>query len=224
MKRLALIFALLPISAMAELPTTWWSFDDWPRTARTGPTGIVVGAVSSSAGIVGTAASFAGSGNYYAWYNWHDTGSNLTAAAWINPAATNRMGCMNNRSAGASDGWAMGINRQQPGTFYFYHAGGTVCQTASGLVPLNRWTHVAVTEDKSTLLVTLYINGSKVTSTNMSASWGAYVGTGSVGGDDAASLFPFTGLIDDVRIYQRVWSPTEIRQLVYPSIPMEHFQ
>jgi hypothetical protein len=94
-------------------------------------------------------------------------------------------------------------------------SGGTSLTTLdSGVAVTNGvWTHVAFTWDSSG--AEIFINGvSKKTSTEpmMTATGGTtYLGTGNLW------LNPFKGVMDDVRVYDRVLSSTEIGQLAIPE-------
>ena len=79
--------------------------------------------------------------------------------------------------------------------------------SASNALPVNTWSHVAVTYDGS--VVTLYVNGTAV-STN-SASGSIVSGTTPlwIGGTSSSTDF-FQGRIDEVRVYNRALTTTEI--------------
>jgi hypothetical protein len=78
---------------------------------------------------------------------------------------------------------------------------------SAGLV-LNAWSHLASTFDGSTLR--LYVNGGLVSSTAVSGSLAASTGVLRIGGN---GVWPewFAGLIDEVRVYNRALSGTEIQ-------------
>lgn len=79
--------------------------------------------------------------------------------------------------------------------------------------PLNTWLHLCGTYDGTT--AQLFLNGTQVASAGKSwntvpvaANGGIHIGRG-----DATTAYPFTGAVDDVRIYNRVLSAEEIRTL-----------
>lgn len=75
-------------------------------------------------------------------------------------------------------------------------------------MPLNTWTHVAVTYDGATLR--MFVNGVQVRS---SAATGAAVATSGalrIGGNSVWGEY-FRGLIDEVRIYSRALLAGEIQ-------------
>jgi hypothetical protein len=73
-------------------------------------------------------------------------------------------------------------------------------------LPLNTWTHVAATYDGATLR--LYINGAQVSSQPHSGAIVTSTGALRIGGDSAGEYFQ--GLLDEIRIYNRALSPSEI--------------
>jgi|GEM_PF-729684 len=73
-------------------------------------------------------------------------------------------------------------------------------------IPLNTWTHVAVTYNYSNSQMTLYVNGVQVAQNSGNYSYGYEVGVGSYpGGGDY-----FGGRIDDVRIWNYTRSANDI--------------
>jgi len=75
-------------------------------------------------------------------------------------------------------------------------------------LPLNTWTHLAVTHDGTTLR--LYVNGAQVGSRAVAGSLLTSSGALRIGGNSIWGEF-FQGSIDEVRIYNRALSPGEIQ-------------
>jgi hypothetical protein len=75
-------------------------------------------------------------------------------------------------------------------------------------VPLNAWTHLAATYDGSALR--LYVNGTQVSTLAVSGSIVATGGAVKIGGNSIWGEY-FKGMIDDVRIYNRALSATEVQ-------------
>lgn len=76
--------------------------------------------------------------------------------------------------------------------------------------PVNAWTHVAMTYDGTRLV--LYVNGLQV-ATNPAG--GTIQSTASplwIGGNTPYGEF-FRGVLDDVRVYNRALTPTEIQTI-----------
>jgi hypothetical protein len=78
-------------------------------------------------------------------------------------------------------------------------------------IPLNTWNHVAVTIDKTTGLNTLYLNGVQVATATITNS---VLTTPLVSvGNNFVNSWGMMGKVDDVRIYNRVLSSTEVTSL-----------
>jgi hypothetical protein len=75
-------------------------------------------------------------------------------------------------------------------------------------VALNAWTHLAVTYDGSSMR--FYTNGVLVRTTSNVTPIKASTGNLRIGGNSVWGEF-FSGLIDDVRIYNRALTATEIQ-------------
>ena len=86
-------------------------------------------------------------------------------------------------------------------------AGHTVCHPSP--LAINTWTHLAVTYDGSTL--TLYRNSVAVATSNFSGTLSPSTGTLQIGASQYGEHFQ--GLIDEVRIYSRALSVTEIQAI-----------
>jgi hypothetical protein len=92
-------------------------------------------------------------------------------------------------------------------TFEFRGSSGWVAAT-SGQLALDQWYHVTGTFDGS--VIRLYVDGAEVDTT---ATGGSIVQSSSplrIGTVKSAGDF-FDGLIDEVRVYDRVLTPTEIQ-------------
>ncbi|MDE2172661.1 MAG: peptidoglycan-binding protein [Patescibacteria group bacterium] len=74
---------------------------------------------------------------------------------------------------------------------------------------LNQWVHIFVVVDRNAGLMKAYLNGQQVSTTSIS-------GLGSVTGPSSASLsttYRFEGLMDDVRVYNRALSDSEVASI-----------
>ncbi|OHA29992.1 MAG: hypothetical protein A3B08_02015 [Candidatus Taylorbacteria bacterium RIFCSPLOWO2_01_FULL_43_44] len=103
---------------------------------------------------------------------------------------------------------------------YVWVSGICKANTPPGSAPVNTWTHVVATYDRSLACSAstrprIYINGVDVSTTDtVNGTGGALTGANVV--NIGASLGPtlyFPGIIDDVRIYNRALSASEIKQL-----------
>jgi Concanavalin A-like lectin/glucanases superfamily len=138
----------------------------------------------------------------------------VTYSAWINPARFSGMIFIKNSS---SENKYLALSNDQRIHFYLYACMSFVDLSSAATVPLDEWTHVAATYDGG--FARIYINGQAsglretTASCNVSDS-GANVYIGST---NNASDF-FQGAIDDVRVYQRTLTATEIDQLYRQSV------
>ena len=84
-----------------------------------------------------------------------------------------------------------------------------------GTLPaINQWYHLVVTRNNT--LLTLYVNGTQICTTNYASVNAGYSGSsirGSIGSREVANEQNFVGDIDDVRIFNRVLTQTEIQNM-----------
>jgi glucose/arabinose dehydrogenase len=172
--------------------------------------GTVTGATWTIQGRYGNALSFNGTGSLVRVANSPslNLGSGMTLSAWIRPGAS-------------QSGWRTILQRQVDA--YFLNSssntamrpagGGTLganTQYVSGPTanPVNAWTHIALTYDAATLR--LYVNGSQVAT---GAATGAVQSTTNplwIGGNQPYGEY-FNGIIDEVRVYNRALTQTDIQ-------------
>ena len=76
-------------------------------------------------------------------------------------------------------------------------------------LPVNAWSHLASTYDGATLR--LYLNGTQVSSKAVTGSIVNSTGALRIGGNN---IWPewYSGVIDEVRVYKRVLTATEVQQ------------
>jgi fibronectin type 3 domain-containing protein len=175
-----------------------------------GNTGTITSATWSTQGRYGGALSFNGTSSIVrvpASASLNLT-TGMTLSGWVRPSVS-------------LDGWRTIVHRQTDA--YFLTAsgdspgrpagGGTLGSfvsyvSAPAANPVNAWTHVALTYDGATLR--LYVNGAQVAT----RAAGGTVQSGSnplwIGGNQPYGEF-FQGLIDEVRVYNRALSPTEVQ-------------
>ncbi|HXD23802.1 MAG TPA: LamG-like jellyroll fold domain-containing protein [Gemmatimonadaceae bacterium] len=198
-------------------PVAAYNFNEGAGSALTdvsgnGNVGTISGATWTSSGRYGGALNFDGVNDRVfvaasASLNFSSAG---TLEAWVYPTAT-------------QSGWRAIVQREVDA--FLLHAsndagplrpaaGGTFngahppSISAPSAIGVNTWTHLAVTYDGSTLR--LYVNGAQVTSaarsgaieTNSNPLW--------IGGNNPYGEY-FTGRIDDVRVYNRALTATELQ-------------
>jgi hypothetical protein len=100
-----------------------------------------------------------------------------------------------------------------------YDNTSTYHEVTSGVLPTNTWIHCVTTYDG--LAQRLYINGVQVSSASWSAplNWDdSFIGEG-IGGFAADNTYRFNGDIDDVRVYGRTLSPSDVARLYASEAP-----
>jgi hypothetical protein len=173
-------------------------------------TGTLLNAVRAPVGRFGHALSFNGTN---AWVtvpdsNALDLTSAMTIEAWVNPSLLTNWRTILMKEAPSGLSYSLyGSNGTRPATFLRV-GGADVGRAGTAALPLNTWSHVAATYDSTTLK--LYVNGVLVSS-------GAIAGNLilpsnnplRIGGNSTWGEY-FAGMIDEVRIYSRVLTATEI--------------
>jgi hypothetical protein len=176
----------------------------------TGNTGTISGVAWAAGGKYGQALSFDGVND---WVTVNDANSldltnGMTLDAWVNPSALS--------------GWRTAIMKETPGgqayTLYAHdgaphpavtvNVGGDQSAVGTAQLPLNVWTHLAATYDGTTLR--LYVNAIQVGSRALPGSMAVSSGVLRIGGNSVWGEY-FSGLIDEVRIYNRALTPAQIQ-------------
>ena len=168
--------------------------------------GSLQGATWDAAGKYGQALSFNGTNALVSIPNSSSLSftQGMTLEAWVNPAAIG--------------GWRDIIMKNQD--IYYLEAsssagppafGGTYAGTyVSGVsnLPINVWSHISATYDRTTMR--LYINGVQVANRAQTGNIQTSTGALNIGGDSVFGQW-FQGKIDEVRIYNRALSQSEIQ-------------
>jgi uncharacterized repeat protein (TIGR01451 family) len=104
------------------------------------------------------------------------------------------------------------------GRLYWWWGGGARSLTSASAIPLNRWTHVAITFDSTARRQRIYINGVQDASTNWTGTLTANACPVYIGGDistgSGCTLMTarnFRGMIDEVKLYNYELSAAEVQ-------------
>ena len=81
---------------------------------------------------------------------------------------------------------------------------------------MNTWTHLAATYDGATMR--LYVNGVQVASRAQTGTIATSTNPLQIGGDSLYGQY-FAGMIDEVRVYNRALSVTEIQTDMNSPVP-----
>ena len=183
-----------------------WGNGAYDRAGQ-GNDGTLTNGPARAPGKIGQGLSFDGSNDYVeSTSNVLDpTSGPLTASAWFktNSITTNQVIIAQLDGTGTGRGW-LSINSTG---VISSNLGNTVTLGTTAL-KTNTWYHAVVT--KLSGVVTLYLDGQNDGSaarTIESATGVTRIGIGKTG------LNPFNGLIDEVRVYNRVLSADEIKRL-----------
>ena len=211
---LAAVVPTAPGYAAEPGPVAAYAFEEGAGTitrnaAGSGLDGTLSGATWDPAGHSGGALFFDGTNDSVAVPDGDalDLTAGMTLEAWVYPSTTS--------------GWRTVVMKEQPGDLVYalyantntnqpsVHVHTTADINVRGTSQLQRgaWSHLAGTYDGTTLR--LFVNGIAVASRTVSGPMQASGGTVKIGGNAIWGEW-FKGLIDDVRIYNRALSATEI--------------
>ncbi|MBN2136966.1 MAG: lamin tail domain-containing protein [Sedimentisphaerales bacterium] len=198
-----------PTEVLPEAPEvgleSHWCFDGSAMDSVGTNNGTLYGGAGWASGKVGDALSLDGSGDYVG-ASATDAlkGSSVTVSMWIR--VTGLTGYWNpvlTQHDATGDGYYFYVFNNKP-AFSVMTGGATSLAGSPETIGLNEWCHVAGTNDGST--IRLYVNGESKGSATSTGRTGAdydlYVGY------DGYSDY-FSGLVDDVRVYDRALSPHE---------------
>ena len=175
-----------------------------------GHTGSIVGATWTAAGKNGNALSFNGTSNLVSIADAPDLDltAALTVEAWVRPTTVSGWRTVVLKEAPGSLAYALYANDNTARPASYVNTGGVDIEaTGSAALAVNTWTHLAMTYDGSNMR--LYVNGGQAGIRALSGGVRISGNPLSVGGNNIWSEW-FAGQIDDVRIYNRALSATEI--------------
>lgn len=158
-----------------------------------------------------------GDKTYSAWIYQHSRGSSYLKSILMNiqDAGEGISLCLNGPSDGLLGGGANNV-------FGAVNGGNTILVHSTATISLNTWTHIGMVYDSSANTIKLYKNGS-LDSTHTSITAPTVSGNNMILGADPRSLpsgnYNWDGLIDEVLIYDKALTPTQINQLYTQTAP-----
>jgi hypothetical protein len=178
-------------------------------SSTSGNNGTLSGATWSTAGRFGNAVSFNGTSSMV---NVPDSASlDLTTAmtleAWVRPTAVTDWRTVILKETGGGLIYSLYASDGSRPNSWIRIGSNEVNANGSGLLAVNTWTHLAVTYDGATLR--LYVNGTQVGTRAIGGTLATSTGVLRIGGNSVWGEF-FSGLIDEVRVYNRVLTAAEI--------------
>lgn len=125
------------------------------------------------------------------------------------------------RGSGVQEGWFFSLTGMQSassigvGRIYYQVSGGVDPRVYTPMeVPLNTWAHIVITYKANEQRASIYLNGELVAySVNLPSPNFNTVASMYIGSDSQGAAYNFHGKIDEVRLYDRLLSPSEIQSL-----------
>jgi Concanavalin A-like lectin/glucanases superfamily/FG-GAP-like repeat len=197
---------------------SWWNGENNTKDVINGHNGYLSAAgVTYAPGKVGQAFSFDGVGNVSVPTNVNHITATFTIDAWVNPSLIDgdftriitRKGSyqLYVRTNGQFWFWLDGLSGLNNET------GGIGGVNSFGFIPINNWTHIAVTYDGSR--IRSYVNG--VLTRTITGISGAVVNTNNsfvIGSEpDLTGTSQFDGLIDEVDYFNRALTDAEVTSI-----------
>ncbi|NRQ31395.1 PKD domain-containing protein [Nonomuraea sp. NN258] len=175
-----------------------------------GNTGTTTATTWTSGGKYGSALSFDGSSS---WVTVPDAASlrltnGMTVEAWVRPSTVTswRTVVMKQHASGLAYVLLAGSDSNRPHTAIHTTSDADIGGTAS--LPLNTWSHLATTYDGTTLR--LYVNGTQVAQRTAGGPIRTDNGVLRIGGNSLWGEY-FAGQIDEVRVYDKALTATQIQ-------------
>jgi hypothetical protein len=179
--------------------------------------GTITGATRTASGKYGGALSFDGVNDLVTIADAAslDLTTGMTLEAWVNPTTINGWETVFLKESTGELAYALYADNNGNDSGGPRRPGGWVRQGSTSYstlgtaqLPLNTWTHLATTYDGA--MLRLYVNGTQVSSLARSGAINVSANPLRIGGNNIWSEW-FNGLIDEVRVYNRALSLSEIQ-------------
>lgn len=189
----------------------WWPADGNGNDIQGANNALLQNGTTFAAGQVGQAFSFDGVNDYasipYS-TNWEFGANNFTIDFWLYKVS-NLHGYIARDATTLFSPWIIGSNDK----IYMTSNGSSwdiVSGASMGMIPVNTWTHIAVTRNGSTF--TVYNNGNVVSTWVSSAAIAPNANPLSIG--KVQNQTNFNGRIDELEIFNRALTQSEIQSIV----------
>jgi hypothetical protein len=181
--------------------------------------GTLVGATWTPTGKYGKAVALNGSSQYVRVDAPSAPTGDFSWMVWANPTTLAGWRGLLEIQTSASTGVELGLDAGRPQVW----SNGVLRLTASSSLPVNTWSHLAITRAGSTL--TVYVNGLSVgTATEPAAfSWATcpfLIGVDADSGCTGLLNGHLGGQLDEFRLYNRALSPSEVQSAMNTPLPM----
>jgi Concanavalin A-like lectin/glucanases superfamily len=209
----------------------WWSADGNAKDIQLGNNGTLTNGATSAQGFVNQAFEFDGHDDFVDVPDTpalHAVRAAVTVDAWINPqlSPSGEGWIFSRRDPMISEGISLGINN---GGYLFATLQTDVLTVIASSVPVivfdGKWKHVALTADTGMSNVVLYLNSTEVPQTLIEGSsspsghfadvthlfFGQRQDSDTVEGESGG--VHYTGLIDEIDLYNRALSGSEVRSI-----------
>ena len=140
----------------------------------------------------------------------------MTLEAWVKPSAGTGWRTVFLKEDAGTLAYALYSANNQSRPAGFVHTTGDIALNGTAAVALNVWTHLALTFDGTTMR--MFVNGAQVSTRALSGAAMVSAGALRIGGNAVWGEY-FKGLIDEVRVYNRALTATEIQTDMNIAIP-----
>lgn len=210
-----------------------WKFDDCTAKDKSGNgyNGVINGSPKCVTGVIGKALQFNGIKDFIVVADRPKlrlSGTSYTLSGWVLLKSYNSSyisGLIAKRGGGHQQGyaWSMtGLAHDSPNgrALLGISRGGDPVILSPTETPLNTWRHIAVTYDFNTNIAKLYINSALNTEASNIPSPNPNTSVPLIIARDNDSIYYLNGILDDLRVYNRVLSRSEISDLYNMGLPV----
>lgn len=237
LKTSALVISKTPANSLQTGLVGWWTFDgkDWASSLITkdksvfNNNGTLIGGVAKVNGKIGQAINFTGTGTDYMSLGATTPSSlqnlplgDFTACAWVYPKSQgkNNLGTIFDNYITPNGGWALLLVPNYALQLSIDYQGGTgnvYAHSLDNAITPRVWQHLCMVFNISTKRGRLFKNGIQLSLNGDVAGGTSYANDAThefrIGNQSNTTDRTFDGKMDDVRIYSRALSTTEIQEL-----------